>query len=298
MLEDKVIIVAGGGRGIGEAVAVHLGKLGASVVVNDLGADITGEGESEEPAHSTIDAVEAAGGEGMAHFGDIASLEYTEDLIADTVAKYGQVDGATNFAGILRDSISYKMEGGEWDSVIRVHLRGHFALLRNLAKRWREEAGDGKLDSQRSFLGVSSGAAFGSMGQINYAAAKAGIRGLVRSAAIELHRYNVRVNTLLPQAYTRMLDEVPEEHRPFTYEEKPPENVAPMVAYMMSDEADDITGCSVRAEGELIGFVPDPDFHQKLAFQLGGWTADDIVDKFHDTIGLGEEVTNNEEIDW
>jgi NAD(P)-dependent dehydrogenase (short-subunit alcohol dehydrogenase family) len=289
MLSDKVCIVAGGGRGIGEAVAVELGREGATVVVNDLGSSVHGEGESEEPAERTVAAVEEAGGEGMAHFGDVASLDYTESLVEDVVEEYGRVDGVVNFAGILRDSISYKMTGEEWDQVIRVHLRGHFSLLRNTAKHWRERARDGGLESQRSFLGVASRSALGSPGQANYSAAKAGIMGLTRTAARELARFDVRVNAFMPTAYTRMIDEIPEERRPFTREEMPPEKVGPMVAYLMSDGAEDITGMTIRAAGDGVGLVSDPEIH-RLGFQEGGWSPEEIDEKFRSTVAGGIDL--------
>lgn len=289
MLSDKVCIVAGGGRGIGEAVAVELGREGATVVVNDLGSSVHGEGESEEPAERTVAAVEEAGGEGMAHFGDVASLDYTESLVEDVVEEYGRVDGVVNFAGILRDSISYKMTGEEWDQVIRVHLRGHFSLLRNTANHWRERARDGGLESQRSFLGVASRSALGSPGQANYSAAKAGIMGLTRTAARELARFDVRVNAFMPTAYTRMIDEIPEEKRPFTREEMPPEKVGPMVAYLMSDGAEDITGMTIRAAGDGVGLVSDPEIH-RLGFQEGGWSPEEIDEKFRSTVAGGIDL--------
>lgn len=281
MLSDKVVVVAGGGRGIGEAVATELGRAGATVVVNDLGADVHGDGESVDPAESTVAAVEAAGGAGMPHFGDVSSLEYTETLVDDVIDEYGRIDGVVNFAGILRDRISYKMTGEEWDDVIRVHLRGHFALLRNIAGHWRSRAAEegGELATQRSFLGVSSRAALGNVGQVNYAAAKAGVLGLVRTAARELARYNIRANALMPTAFTRMIENIPDERRPFTRAEMPPEKVAPMVAFVMSDEATGVTGCTLRAAGDQIGLVTDPEF-VRLGYSEGGWTPEGVADRF------------------
>lgn len=288
MLSDKVIIVAGGGHGLGECTAIELGDAGATVVVNDLGSDVHGEGESVEPAEETVKAVEEAGGDGMAHFGDISSTEYTERLVDDTVEEYGRVDGAVNFAGILNDSILYRMTDEEWDSVIDVHLRGHFALLRNLAAHWREVAreSDDFLEDGRSFLSVSSRSALGNVGQANYSAAKAGVLGLTRAAAKELGQYNVRVNALVPTAYTRMIENIPEDQQPFTEEELPPEKVAPLVAYMLSDEASEINGWSVRAAGDAVGFVSDPEV-VRLGYQDGGWSPEDIAERFTDEIGAG-----------
>lgn len=289
MLSEKVCIVTGGGRGIGSATAVELSKRGATVVVNDLAPAEDGAG----PAEETADEIREHGGEAMVHYGDITSLEYTEELIDDTVSEYGAVDGIVNFAGILRDGMLFNMSGDEWDTVIQVHLRGHFSLLRNSARHWRALAKEqgGELDTQRSFLAVSSTAAFGNVGQSNYAAAKAGIQGLVRTAAMELHQYNVRVNTLMPLAWTRMYEDVPEDRLPFTKEEMPPEKVAPLVGYLMSDEAQDVTGTTLRAKGDAISHVSEP-VEDRIAFKGGGWTIEDIADEIHGTLGQGVELTN------
>lgn len=289
MLSDKVIVVTGGGHGLGDATAIELGSLGATVVVNDLGASVTGEGESTEPAEETAEAVREAGGQAMAHFGDVSDLDYTEQLVADTVDEYGRVDGVVNFAGILADSISYKMTADEWDRVIRVHLRGHFALLRNVGAQWRERAGDGELDTQRSFLCISSRAAYGNIGQINYSTAKAGILGMMRSAAKELNLYNVRVNALIPSGYTRMIDQIPEGQRPIEPEDMPREKVAPIVGYVMSDEAEDVTGCTLRAIDDAIGIMAEPEA-DRVAFNEGGWSAEDIAERFRETVGRGQDL--------
>jgi len=294
MLEDKVCIVTGAGHGLGESVAIELGSYGATVVVNDLGTSMTGEGESQEPAEATAETIREQGGEAMAHFGDVADLEYTQTLVDDTLAEYGRVDGAVNFAGVLNDSISYKMTEDEWDRVVRVHLKGHFALIRPLAAHWREAADDGGLESQRSFVGLSSTSVFGNVGQLNYSAAKAGVLGLTRTAAIELNRFNVRVNALIPTAYTRTIESMPDERQPFTEEEFPPEKVAPMVGFLLSDEAEDITGCTVRAAGDMIGLVSDPEVTH-LAFRDGGWSPERIAESFRDV--TGDENLDRSELD-
>jgi NAD(P)-dependent dehydrogenase (short-subunit alcohol dehydrogenase family) len=284
MLDEKVCVVAGGGHGLGEATAIHLGELGATVVVNDLGTGPSGESQDEEPAAKVAEKVEAAGGNATAHFGDVTSLEYTQELVEDTVDEFGRIDGIANFAGILNDSFTHSMSGDEWDSVINVHLRGHFALLRNAAAHWRQKSKEEGVDSQRSFLAMTSRSALGNPGQINYSAAKSGVMGMTWTAAQELSRYNVRTNALMPTAFTRLIEEIPEEQRPFTEEEMPPEKVAPMVGYMMSDAAEDINGCILRAAGDAIGLVSEPSI-DRLAFQDGGWTAEDIADRFRETVG-------------
>lgn len=294
MLDGKVCLVAGGGRGIGKATALELGRLGASVVVNDLGTSLEGEGESEEPANETAREIEDDGGEAMAHFGDVTSMNYTDSLIEDTIATYGRLDGVINFAGITRDSIIYKMSEEQWDSVVHVHLKGHFALLRNATAHWREAAGaEGSLERQRSFVGVSSPAAKGNFGQSNYTAAKAGVLGLVRSAAIDMYRTNVRVNALMPAAYTRMIEEMPDQVRPDEEEMPSPEEVAPVAAYLMTDSAEDITGCTVLARGPEVGVVSNPLF-EWTETREGGWTTEGLASDFQDVVADDIDLTRNE----
>lgn len=294
MLTDKVIIVAGAGHGLGEAAAIELGRQGATVVVNDLGSDVHGDGRSEEPAESTARAIEESGGTAMTHFGDVADLDYTERLVSETYEEFGRIDGTANFAGILRDSISYKMTGEEWDRVVRVHLRGAFSLLRNVAAHWRERTREAAFDEQRSILNVSSRSALGNVGQANYSAAKAGVLGLTRATAKELARYDIRVNALMPTGYTRMIADIPEGQRSFGAEEMPPEGAAPMVAYLMSDEAAGITGSTIRAAGDVVGTLSNPEF-QRLGFREGGWTVESLAERFRDDVAKGIELDRSED---
>ncbi|WP_255152152.1 SDR family oxidoreductase [Halorarius halobius] len=292
MLRNKVCLVTGAGRGIGEATALALADAGATVVVNDLGSSVDGRGSTDEPAEDTVRQIREAGGEASVHTGDVASLEYTERLVADTVEQYGRLDGVVNYAGILNDAMSYEMSGDAWDDVIRVHLRGHFALVRHAAAHWRERAlaSEGGLDGQRSFLSVSSRAALGSPGRMNYAAAKAGILGLTRTAARELHEYDVRVNALLPGAQTRMIEALPDDAQPFEDRDASPGKIAPLVVYLMSDEATDVTGCSLRAVEDTIGIVSDPA-DESIGMHAGGWTPERIATEFEDSIASGLELT-------
>lgn len=274
-LSDKVVIVTGAGRGIGKATAVYLADAGASVVVNRI---------SEDPEVAEI--IRDRGGTAMAHFGDVSSLEYTEELIEDTVDEFGRLDGVINFAGILRDTYLVQMSGDEWDQVIDVHLRGHFSLLRNAAQHWVDRADEGALETQRSFVTVTSRQAFGAVGQLNYAAAKAGILGMTWTAAAELSRFNVRVNSLMPLAFTEMIEQIPEEKRPegWTREQMPPGKVAPVAAYLLSDGAEDVNGCIVRSHGDMVGLISEPEI-DRAAYREGGWTLETIVDRFRDTLG-------------
>lgn len=292
MLTDNVYVVTGAGHGIGRAAAVELGRRGATVVANDLGTTADGEGSSPEPVNETARAVREAGGEATAHFGDVASMAYTESLVEDTVEEYGRVDGAANFAGILDDAILHKMTADQWDKVVRVHLRGHFALLRALAAHWRTT--DPDRDSQRSFLTVSSRSALGSVGQANYSAAKAGILGLTRTAARELDRYDVRVNALMPSAYTRMTETIPEEKRPDPEDKPSEESIAPVVAYLLSDHASDVTGCTIRAAGGTLGVYTDPEL-VRVGFDEDGWELEDIVERFQDTVAHGVDLDRSDD---
>ena len=279
MLEGKVCIVAGGGHGIGKETAKQLADRGAKVVVNDLGTDLGGEGESAEPAEEVVEDIRNAGGEAMAHFGDISSVEYTSQLVEDTVDEFGRIDGAVNYAGILRDRLLANMGPDEWDPVIRVHLRGHYALFHNLADYWVETAESS--DEQRSFLSVSSESAFGNPGQANYAAAKAGILGLTRTGARELHESNVRVNAIMPRAFTRMAESIPEEYQPDESEMPDPGDIPPMVTYLMSDDATNITGCTVLMTGDQFGLVSDPEI-TTVAYSSSNWAAEDISTSFRE----------------
>jgi len=287
--------VAGGGRGLGEATAIELGRHGGTVVVNDLGVSLSGEDESAEPAETTAEAVREAGGEATAHLGDVSSFEYTADLVADTIEEYGRLDGVINYAGILRDGISYKMDPADFDAVIEVHLRGHFCLLRNAAAHWRERAGkreDDTLATQRSFVSVVSPAIWGNPGQINYASAKAGILGLTRTAAVELSRLNVRVNALMPLGFTRMVEAIPEDQRGVDPEDIPPEKVAPVAAYLLSDAATDVTGCTIRAAGDEIGVVSNPEIVRR-GYDSDGWSLADVAERFEDEVAQGIDLDNS-----
>lgn len=291
MLEDTVAIVCGAGRGLGEATAKLMARKGASVVVSDLGVDLSGEEADVQPAEETVDDIVDAGGEAMVHYGDVTDLADTEQLIEETVEAYGAVHSVTNFAGILRDRMIFNMSEEEWDAVIDVHLKGHFSLLRNASRHWKErhEAEDG-FDRQRSFLGVSSSAAIGWAGQPNYAAAKAGVLGLVRNCAQELRRYDVRVNALWPEAYTRMYKSIPEEYRPDAMgdETHGPHLVAPLPVFLASEAATDVTGCTVGLGGGELSFIDDPDRVKRIVKEVpattetGGWTPEQIADAWDD----------------
>ena len=289
MLEDTVCIVCGAGHGLGEETAVAMADHGASVVVNDLGVDVSGEGSDAEPAEETVARIEANGGEAMAHFGDVTDLGYTERLVADAVDEYGAVHTVVNFAGILRDSMVFNMDESEWDAVVDVHLKGHFSLLRNVAAHWREQYKAGEIDRQRSFVCVSSGVAAGNPGQANYSAAKAGILGLMRTSARELHQYDVRVNAMWPTALTRMTEDLP-AMAGADPESMGPQFVPAVPVFLASDHAEDVTGCTLGVAGGNVAFVSDPERERSLSAPDGKWTAEALAERW-DELSEGFETT-------
>ena len=294
MVDGTVCIVAGGGNGLGRAAAHELAAHGARVVVNDLGCEVDGSGSDASVPEDVASDIRDRGGTATAHHGDVSDFEYAERLIADSVEEYGRVDFVCNFAGVLRDGISYKLSEEDWRDVIETNLTGQFAPLRAAAKHWREasESQDG-FDRQRSYLAVSAGAARGSLGQANYAAAKAGVLGTVRSVSNELVRSNVRVNALVPNGYTRMTETVPEDHRPYTESEMPPEKVAPLVAYLASEAAEDITGCTLYAGGDRVGVFSDPAMGA-VGVSPDGWTLESLSEHFREDVAGDVELSRTE----
>lgn len=289
MLDGKVVIVAGGGRGMGAATARNLGRHGVKVIVNDLGTSMLGEGESKEPAEKIASEIEANGGEALAHFGDISAFEYTQGLVEDALETYGRIDGAVNFAGIRRPGSSFERSADDWDEVIRVHMRGHFALYRELVGHWHELDEAEGLESERSFLCVSSSTALGeTVPEVNYGAANAGILGMMRTANLEIAEHNIRINALFPGAFTRFYEHLSKEDRPFQPEEMPPEKVAPIVGFLMSDAAAGISGEMIRTQNDLIGRIAPPGYDHQLAFKEGGWTVEAIAERYDETIGSGD----------
>jgi NAD(P)-dependent dehydrogenase (short-subunit alcohol dehydrogenase family) len=291
-LNGTVCLVVGGGNGLGEAAAHELAAHGATVVVNDLGTSVSGDGSDPAVPEQVAADIREAGGEATAHHGDASDFDYAERLIEETVTAQGRLDFVANFAGILRDGMSYKLDPEDWTAVIENNLTGQFAPLRAACAHWREAGEDG-FDRKRSYLAVSAGAARGNLGQANYAAAKAGVLGMVRSVSTELHRSDVRVNALVPNGYTRMTETAPEEHRPYTREEMPPEKVAPMVAYLASDAAAEVTGCTLYAGGNQVGVLSDPAM-DAVGVSPDGWTLDSLAAHFREDVAADAELTRTD----
>lgn len=258
LVDGRVVIITGAGRGIGRAHALAFAAEGAKVVVNDIGAGADGSATGESPAEQVVAEIIAAGGQAVVNGDDVADWAGAENLIKTAIDTFGGLDVLVNNAGFLRDRMLVGMSEGEWDAVIRVHLKGHFAPLRHAAAYWRAEAKAGKTVDAR-IINTSSGAGLqGSIGQGNYAAAKAGIAEMTIQAAAELKNYGVSVNAIAPAARTRMTVgaggamaeamAAPEEG----FDAMAPENISPLVVWLGSAESKDVTGRVFEVEGGKI----------------------------------------------
>ncbi|MFF7184638.1 SDR family oxidoreductase [Streptomyces sp. NPDC008222] len=263
--DGRVVIVTGAGRGLGRAHALAFAAEGARVVVNDLGVGLDGAPGAGSPAGRVVEEIRAAGGQAVAHGGDIATGAGSASLVATALEAYGRLDTLVNNAGFLRDRMLVNLDEDDWDAVLRVHLKGHFLALRHAAAHWRAEAKAGRVPCAR-VVNTSSGAGLlGSVGQGNYSAAKAGIVALTLVAAAELGRYGVQVNALAPAARTRMTERTFAETMspPASgFDAMAPENVSPLVVWLGCAASAGVTGRVFEAEGGRItvmeGWRPGP----------------------------------------
>lgn len=246
ILEGRIAIVTGAGRGIGRAHALELARQGAKVVVNDFGVSLAGEKE-ESPADAVVGEIEALGGQAVANGADVADFADAEAMVQQAVDTFGGLDILVNNAGFVRDRMLINTSEEEWDAVVRVHLKGHFAPLRWAGQYWRAESKAGRQRDAR-VINTSSGAGLqGSIGQTTYSAAKAGIAGMTLVAAAEMGRYGVTVNAIAPVAKTRMTDGAFD-----TSQMALPEDNSPIVAWLASVDAGDVTGRVIEIDGGQI----------------------------------------------
>ena len=263
-LGGKVAIVTGAGRGIGRAHALALAAAGAKVVVNDLGGSLAGEGVDLSPAEEVVAEIGAAGEAAVADGENVADFEGARRLVEHAISAFGRLDIVVNNAGILRDRMLVNMSEDEWDAVIAVHLKGHFAVTHHAAAYWRERSKAGEQVRARVINTSSPSGVFGNVGQTNYGAAKAGIAAFTVIAAQELGRYGVTVNCLAPNARTRMTEETFEMgDRPEGFDPLDPANNSPIVVALCADDAQDITGQVFHVWGGAVN-------------ALQGWTAGEL----------------------
>ncbi|MFJ4357338.1 SDR family oxidoreductase [Streptomyces massasporeus] len=270
----RVVVVTGAGRGLGRAHALAFAAEGARLVVNDLGVGLDGTPEPDGPAARVVEEIRAAGGEAVAHGGDIATAEGAASLVRTALETYGRLDTLVNNAGFLRDRMLVNLDEDDFDAVVRVHLKGHFLPLRHAAAHWRSEAKAGRRPEAR-IINTSSGAGLlGSVGQGNYSAAKAAIVALTLVAAAELRRYGVQVNAIAPAARTRMTERTFADTMTAPdsgFDAMAPENVSPLVVWLGSPASAGVTGRVFEAEGGRItvmeGWRPGPSTDRD-----GRWT--------------------------
>jgi len=267
-LDGKAIVITGAGGGIGKACALACAAEGAKVVVADIGVGLAGEDPTSAVAEAVVKEIESAGGEAVAVAQDVSTMAGGEAIVNTAVERWGRIDGVVAVAGILRERMLFNMSEDEWDAVIATHLKGHFTVFRHAAAVMRKQ-------ESGSLIGFTSGAYVGSVAQANYSAAKGGIVSLVRSAAVGLHRYGVRANAIAPIARTRMSANVPSE----LAENGDPEDVAPMVVYLLSDQAKDVTGQVYTVVGSRIAVWNQPVEVREMKTE-GRWTPADIAARF------------------
>jgi NAD(P)-dependent dehydrogenase (short-subunit alcohol dehydrogenase family) len=277
-LDGRVAIVTGAGRGIGRSVAKLLASEGASVVVNDLGAEMDGSGQDTGPAQQVVAEIAQAGGKAVVNGADISSFEAAESLIAGAIEQFGRLDVLVNVAGILRDRMVFNMTEAEWDDVIRVHLKGTFNTTRFASAHWRSLRDETAQNRIINFTSVSG--LHGAPGQPNYAAAKMGIVGLTYSSANSLAKYGVTVNAISPGAATRMTSSIPTDRRraglPIA-DEHSPDNVAPIVAYLASERSGWINGRVIHSSGYELSLYNNPEPISRI-IGTGPWDADELSD--------------------
>ncbi|WP_219420149.1 SDR family oxidoreductase [Pseudonocardia nigra] len=279
----RSVIVTGAGQGLGRAHALEFARQGARLVLNDVGP----------AAEQVAVEVRAAGGEAVASTGDVADWDYAAELVQTAVRSYGQLDTLVNNAGINRDRMLVNMSEEEWDMVLRVDLKGHFAPLRHAAAYWRDRFKSGDPVAAR-VVNTSSGAGLmGSVGQGNYAAAKAGIVALTQVAVVEFARYDVVVNAIAPAARTPMTEAIFAEAmaRPARgFDAMDPANVSPLVAWLGSDEAADVTGRVFEVSGGEVS-VADGWRHGKPAVRDSRWPAAELGPVIADLLARAEPAT-------
>jgi NAD(P)-dependent dehydrogenase (short-subunit alcohol dehydrogenase family) len=241
MVEGKVVVVTGAGRGIGAAIATLMAAHGAKVVVNDIGVSLTGEGGDQAPAHDVVAAIRKAGGEAVSNGDSVAGFASAGKIIQCALDHFGRIDCVVNNAGILRDVIFHKMTEDDWDAVIAVMLKGAFNMCRHAADHYRKQ-------ESGSFVHMTSTSGLiGAMGQVNYGAAKMGMVGLSKNIAVDMQRFNVRSNCIAPVAWTRMTASIPPKDpaaakRVEQRKQVTPEHNAPLAVFLASDAAKDVTG--------------------------------------------------------
>ena len=277
LLQGKVALVTGSGRGVGRGIALELASAGASVVVNDIGASTAGEGADLTPAQQVVAEIRAAGGSAVADTHSVADWDDAHAMVQTALDNFGRIDIVVNNAGILRDTMFHKMSREEFEAVINVNLNGVFHVSRAAAPHFKAQASGAYIHI------TSSSGLVGNLGQANYAAAKLGVVALSKSIAMDMQRFNVRSNAVAPWAWTRMVNTIPAE----TEEQKKrveglkkliPEKIAPFVAALASDAAARVTGQIFGVRNNEI-YLFSQSRPIRTAHTSDGWTPDAVIER-------------------
>jgi NAD(P)-dependent dehydrogenase (short-subunit alcohol dehydrogenase family) len=269
LLDGRVVIVTGAGRGLGREHALELARNGATVVVNDLNVSLHGDADDTgaSPADEVVAEIEEMGGTAVTNGDSVSDWNAMEKLIADTVERFGDLHAVVNNAGFLRDRMLTSMSKDDFDSVIDVHLKGTFTVARHACAYWREQAKSGKPVSGRIVNTTSGAGLWGNVGQVNYSSAKAAIAMLTTVAAIEMERYGVTVNVISPIAATRMLASIGKEVESTAWDRLDPANASPVVAWLCSEQSGWLTGQVLRVDGNTLmrvgGYTIDASYPSK-----------------------------------
>ena len=284
--EGRVAIITGAGRGIGREHALAYAKAGASVVVNDFGGAGDGTGGSHSPAEQVAEEIRAAGGKAVANYDDVSEPESSENLIKTAVDEFGRLDVLVNNAGILRDRTLLNTSVEDWDSVVKVHLRGMFLTSKAAGNHWRERSKAGEEVSGRIINTTSGSGLFGNFGQANYAAAKAGVAAMTIVAALELERYGVTVNAIAPVAKTRLTASAGmEAELADGFDPYDPKHVSPVVLWLGSPEAGGVTGRVFSVIGGYVGVADGWSITSQLFQEDGPLTYERIAAELPGVVG-------------
>jgi NAD(P)-dependent dehydrogenase (short-subunit alcohol dehydrogenase family) len=277
IMDGKVVVVTGAGRGVGRGVALDLARAGAAVVVNDLGVSLAGQGDETPVAEQVAREIRDFGGRAVANGDSVASWEGADRIVEAALDSFGRIDGVVNNAGNLRDSLFHKMTEEEFDAVIAVHLKGSFNVSRAAAPHFKTQ------NSGAYVHMTSTSGLIGNFGQANYAAAKLGIVGLSKSIALDMQRFGVRSNAVAPFAWTRMIDSIPtntpeQQKRVEGLKQLVPEKIAPFVTALLSDAGAGVTGqiFGVRNNEIYLFSQPRPI---RTAHKSDGWTPETIAER-------------------
>jgi NAD(P)-dependent dehydrogenase (short-subunit alcohol dehydrogenase family) len=291
--DGRVVIVTGAGRGIGREHALLFAREGAKVVVNDLGAEVDGSGGSTGPAGETVDLIRESGGEAVANGDNIATWDGAANLVETALDSFGRLDTGVCNAGVLRDRMLVNMTEDDWDTVMAVHLKGHFLPLRHAAEYWRNQVKAGETVNAGVVFTSSAAGLYGNVGQLNYAAAKSGIATMARVAGAELKRYGVTVNAIAPIARTRMTENLFADNMAAPdagkFDAMDPANISPLVVWLGSNENTGITGEVFEINGGNVSVAENwrPGPSQDKGDR---WAPSELGDVVRGLVGKAEKI--------